>query len=162
MDDQQTTGTSGRKRFRKLRIAWSVVWGVACLLLVVLWVRSYTRREAAHIRFGNSHLAIVRSQVGKIVFWIDNENLPASALYSQAIPATSPPEAEIDAHYTRAWTGYGIRRLMWLKHSAYAVHYWIIAATILFLSAAPWFRWRFSLRTQLIATTLTAVGPSTR
>src|SRR6478609_7250090 len=28
-------------RFRKLRIAWSVAWGLACVLLIVLWVRSY-------------------------------------------------------------------------------------------------------------------------
>src|SRR4051812_22362745 len=28
-------------RFRKLRVAWSVFWGVACVLLIVLWVRSY-------------------------------------------------------------------------------------------------------------------------
>jgi hypothetical protein len=28
-------------RFRKLRIAWSVVWGVVCLVLIVLWARSY-------------------------------------------------------------------------------------------------------------------------
>src|SRR3954453_23888497 len=28
-------------RFRKLRIAWSVFWGLACLLLIELWVRSY-------------------------------------------------------------------------------------------------------------------------
>src|SRR4051812_41646326 len=28
-------------RFRTLRIAWSVFWGLACVLLVVLWVRSY-------------------------------------------------------------------------------------------------------------------------
>ena len=28
-------------RFRKLRIAWSVAWGVLALLLIVLWVRSY-------------------------------------------------------------------------------------------------------------------------
>src|SRR4051794_7644371 len=28
-------------RFRKPRIAWSVFWGVACVLLIVLWVRSY-------------------------------------------------------------------------------------------------------------------------
>jgi hypothetical protein len=28
-------------RFRKLRIPWSVAWGIACVLLVVLWVRSY-------------------------------------------------------------------------------------------------------------------------
>ena len=28
-------------RFRKLRIAWSVAWGVVAVLLIVLWVRSY-------------------------------------------------------------------------------------------------------------------------
>jgi hypothetical protein len=28
-------------RFRKLRIAWSVVCAVACVLLTVLWVRSF-------------------------------------------------------------------------------------------------------------------------
>ena len=28
-------------RFRKLRIAWSVAWGVWRVLLIVLWVRSY-------------------------------------------------------------------------------------------------------------------------
>src|SRR3954451_7738148 len=28
-------------KFRKLRIAWSVFWGVAAVLLIALWVRSY-------------------------------------------------------------------------------------------------------------------------
>jgi hypothetical protein len=28
-------------RFRKLRMAWSVAWGLACVLLIALWVRSY-------------------------------------------------------------------------------------------------------------------------
>src|SRR4051794_20096303 len=28
-------------KLRKLRIAWSVFWVLACVLLVVLWVRSY-------------------------------------------------------------------------------------------------------------------------
>ena len=28
-------------RFRKLRIAWSVACGIACVLLIVLWVRSH-------------------------------------------------------------------------------------------------------------------------
>src|SRR3954464_5214213 len=28
-------------KFRKLRIAWSVSWGLSCVLLVVLWVRSH-------------------------------------------------------------------------------------------------------------------------
>jgi hypothetical protein len=29
-------------RFRKLRIAWSVFWGLVAVLLIVLWVRSYS------------------------------------------------------------------------------------------------------------------------
>ena len=28
-------------KFRKLRIAWSTVCGIACVLLILLWVRSY-------------------------------------------------------------------------------------------------------------------------
>src|SRR4051794_24550256 len=28
-------------RFRKLRIAWSLFWGMACVVLIGLWVRSY-------------------------------------------------------------------------------------------------------------------------
>ena len=28
-------------RFRKLRIAWSVGWGLACVLMIALWMQSY-------------------------------------------------------------------------------------------------------------------------
>ena len=38
-------GRMGGMRFRKLRIAWSVVCGVACVLLIVLWVRSYSQTD---------------------------------------------------------------------------------------------------------------------
>src|SRR5688572_29967946 len=34
-------------KYRKLRIAWSVAWGLLCLMLCVLWVRSYTVRDSA-------------------------------------------------------------------------------------------------------------------
>src|SRR5213595_422032 len=33
--------TIGHMRFRKLRIAWSVICGLACVLTLVLWVLSY-------------------------------------------------------------------------------------------------------------------------
>src|SRR4051795_6039764 len=36
-------------RFRKLRIAWSVVWCLACVLLIALWVRSYRRADSLGI-----------------------------------------------------------------------------------------------------------------
>jgi hypothetical protein len=32
---------TSRHRFRKLRIAWSVGWGLVAALLIVLWLRSY-------------------------------------------------------------------------------------------------------------------------
>src|SRR6476659_6488605 len=31
----------GGMRYRKLRIAWSIACSILCLLLIVLWVRSY-------------------------------------------------------------------------------------------------------------------------
>src|SRR5690242_15343552 len=34
-------------KYRKLRIAWSVVWGVVAALLIVLWVRSYLKVDYA-------------------------------------------------------------------------------------------------------------------
>src|SRR5262245_23926767 len=46
-------------RFRKLRIVWSVVWGLLAVLLIALWVRSYTR--APH-RGAGDNLSFVDSQ----------------------------------------------------------------------------------------------------
>ena len=39
-----------QRRFRKLRIAWSVGWGLAAVLLLVLWVRSYWWRDFYVVR----------------------------------------------------------------------------------------------------------------
>src|SRR5687768_8966938 len=40
MDDQGTNRAGGGMRYRKLRIAFSVTCGMACVLSVVLWVRT--------------------------------------------------------------------------------------------------------------------------
>src|SRR3954464_13617438 len=37
-------------RFRKLRLAWSVFWGIACVLLIALWIRSYWHIDIIEIR----------------------------------------------------------------------------------------------------------------
>ncbi len=36
---------NGVMKHRKLRIAWSVAWGIAGVLLIALWVRSYHSDE---------------------------------------------------------------------------------------------------------------------
>ncbi len=38
-------------RYRKLRIVWSVFWGLAAVLLIVLWVRSYWVWDLATARY---------------------------------------------------------------------------------------------------------------
>jgi hypothetical protein len=40
--------------FRKLRIVWSVFCGVACLLLIVLWVLSYWWLGSVEIRVSST------------------------------------------------------------------------------------------------------------
>src|SRR5689334_2853665 len=40
-------------RYRKLRIAWSVVWGLLALAVFVLWVRSYWWQDCVMIRHAN-------------------------------------------------------------------------------------------------------------
>src|SRR4051812_11045209 len=51
-------------RYRKLRIAWSVCWGLACVLLIVLWVRSY--RVIDVINWTTSTRLSVASEIGII------------------------------------------------------------------------------------------------
>src|SRR6476620_2384492 len=50
-------------RFRKLRIAWSVFCGLACVLLIVLWVRSYER----FTKYGLSGDSFTRRFQGQVV-----------------------------------------------------------------------------------------------
>src|SRR6476646_1576226 len=45
-------------KYRKLRIAWSVFWGLAAVLLIVLWVRSYWYSEWINYSSPPSHLRV--------------------------------------------------------------------------------------------------------
>src|SRR5215208_6728481 len=52
-------------RFRELRIAWSVGWGLACVLLIVLWVRSYhTMNQLRYVSGGRLVTQIASYQGG--------------------------------------------------------------------------------------------------
>ena len=45
-------------KFRKLRVAWSVVWGIAAVLFVALWVRSYWRVDGLTARDAGRELVL--------------------------------------------------------------------------------------------------------
>src|SRR3954466_16060727 len=53
-------------KFRKLRITWSVFWGLACVLLIVSWVRSYWYADRIAIYFPTDRYVAAVSICGDI------------------------------------------------------------------------------------------------
>jgi hypothetical protein len=143
-------------RFRKLRIAWSVGWGVVALLLCVLWVRSYSGLEAHVFRLSQNLRVALVSEVGEVGIAIKianaNSNSVLAALGSDsAYPLPVPPKYRQPAH----------RRIFVQNQEVYSwkssIPYWLLVTDCVAITIAPWLGRRFSLRTLLIATTLVAV-----
>ena len=135
-------------RFRKLRITWTVFCGIACVLLIALWVRSYWWADNALNVLGHDLISIH----GNVVI---DDTIRFEFADDRII-----------------WLGGGTNDRFWfvpisLAHAAHArqgsgiaVPYWFLVFPLAVLTSAPWLsqiRWRFSLRTLLIATTLVAV-----
>src|SRR6187200_553284 len=123
-------------RFRKLRIAWSVGCGLAAVLLIVLWVRSYWLYDL--VFFPGPH------NIASMKGWL--------ALDEKLIVVEPPIITRF---------GYDLGKLKLSSISGnltpggvgrYCPH-WLLIVVIGQLAALPWLRWRFTLRTLLIATT---------
>jgi hypothetical protein len=142
---------------RKLRIAWPVAWGIACVLLIVLWVRSYWR--AYHLESTDAAV-IVAADYGEIHVSLD---LPAIldgeedggwSIYGtpplfdsfEGFPRGKPSPPHLDFQFN------SIRDLYFRAPG------WFLSLSTVVLAALPWLPRRFSLRTLLIATTLVAAG----
>ncbi len=143
-------------KHRKLRIAWSVGSGIALLLLIVMWVRSYGRE------------GILFRHIKRIQFTVQSSDGRLRVLYYR-------PEYSFDAatNLYKLRNGYLIEKLpQWLVSRGlslnissgvyevclpykYLVPFLAIVALIPFIpQPSP----HFSLRTLLIATTLAPVG----
>ena len=141
-------------KYRKLRIAWSVAWGIACLLLVVLWVRSYSYRSnfqavalnhtfQCSLLAGTIHLCIGTPFPDWATgFWEKHHSDP----YFDNWDHPNSPAFNFSVNQ------YGAGSV------AVEFPYWFPPLITMILATAPWLRWRFSLRTLLIAMTLVAVG----
>ena len=134
-------------RFRKLRIAFSAACLIACVLLIVLWVRSYWWYETYHVPMG-------RRVVGGASVWgciiLDSNASPVLPIGYYTCPALSValdlPQPIFWIHFFSTPTGFG-----------FVVPMWIALAISVGAAIVPWLTWRFSVRTLLIATTLVAV-----
>ena len=136
-------------KYRKLRIAWSVGCGVACLLLIGLWVRSYWSND--HLR-GTvpvaGDLLVFDSTCG--VVELDVILKVKETKWKWGSRAPRKPRYQWFYRYypsTISW------------HHMAAPHWFLVLITGL-IAVVPWFRWskRFSLRTLLIGMTVAAIG----
>jgi hypothetical protein len=139
------------KLTKVLRIAWSVVWGVVAVLLVVLWARSYKVAEAIFWH-RQSNTAIFTSALGAIQY-DQSKGVSRGAKGWQFV--------DDDLSRVKQWPVF--RQFEWqrnINNDLQVVLPWWFAITLTgMIAVIPWLPLkRFGLRTLLIATTLVAVG----
>jgi hypothetical protein len=135
-------------RFRKLRISWSIGWGIVCVLLALLWARSFSTADEVYGQFPGVVDVMVKSYYGRLDIEIGEcGKWPAWSHFSQPLILFNRPKTAIEFP---GLTSFGTIR----------IPHWSLVATACVLVPLPWMRqlrWRFGLRTLLIATTLVAV-----
>jgi hypothetical protein len=131
-------------KYRKLRIAWSVGWGILCVLLIMLWLRSYWQRwEQLSFVSYNGRGWYIASSPGAVTL--------TTALYNPA----EPGEWRMHSAWEPGFLGFN--KFTYRSSISLRVPFWFICVGLFACTAIPWLHWRFSLRTLLIATTLAAV-----
>jgi hypothetical protein len=134
-------------KYRKLRIAFSAICIIVCVLLLVLWVRSYGRVDQAQCKISNTSVFVVVSMLGGL-FFSTMETVDDSIVSSFYTDKISSEEERITLSYWQL-SLIGPTKFVGVPH-------WFLATVCGVISILPWLRWRFSLRTLLIAMTLVA------
>ena len=153
---------------RYIRISVTALSLTACVLVVALWVRSYgqydwlgglilnPRGDEFQVKYG----CLIESANGAVVV-VYAGNLRASlmllATSAGSSPALTNPRVTGDEGES-AWNGFRAKIYPSTGMFRASSPHWFLALFAGTAAAAPWIKWRFSLRTLLIATTLVAVG----
>ena len=143
-------------RFRKLRIAWSVAWGVAYILLTIMWVRSYShisyllRVSPAGV---STRLGSGFGNVGFLHGNIVGDERPRGWQIFSVPPAKTMQVADGGPFTKESSFKFDLSG----GPLVVRVPYYVLISGCGVLLTLPWLRWRFSLRTLLVATTLLAV-----
>jgi hypothetical protein len=138
-------------KFRNLRIAWSLIWAVVALLLLILWVRSYSARSTFEVLVTPTHRYNIHSLAGTVAFdWEEREFITIELRrYFD------------DLYFLHLKTNAGLKfQRSESDRAIYAisVSYWLLVIVTMCISAIPWLPLRFSLRTMLVGITLLAVA----
>jgi hypothetical protein len=146
---------AGRMRFLKLRIACSVVCAQMAVLLIILWVRSYWVIEGVeHCGRTSSDATLVSICSNRGTLVLTKLTVPNNSIdsidFTGWLYETVPPEVATKQRFDWKFSanGFDLQFPTWLLAILIAMGAWI-------LWIGP--KWKFSLRTLLIATTLVAV-----
>jgi hypothetical protein len=125
-------------RFRKLRIAWSVFWGLAAVLLIVLWVRSYWWHDNIFYH-GSTETIGTESAWGTITLFRNNwsgrdrPGIGWTLSHDAWVFGDSPELATTGFHWLSEPTFFGI----WLPH-------WFVTLVVIVLATVVWLPWSFA------------------
>jgi hypothetical protein len=150
-----------RPTARYLRIAISVVCGVVCLLLIVLWLRSYWIADG----FGKADTWNVVSLRGELLVSILDDKtgfVTVQGGYSAEKISEEFDSWNLNAAATPTWDIFFARGGNfpgWFHTIGVKFFTLLIIPFVLAVSTCPWIHWskRFNLRTLLIASTVVAV-----
>src|SRR6476660_981818 len=92
-------------RFRKLRIAWSVGCGVVCVLLIVLWARSYWWQDQAWTRSPAYAVEVISSNGGTVL-----EYSPIGGTMTWGMKSFESRQVEKYPELKRVFQGFHFRR----------------------------------------------------
>ena len=144
--------------YRKLQIAWSLAWGVAAVLLCVLWVRSYWRVDGFMATFAPRFSIGIGVNPGAFGMAFYGESFPDAWTFGESTPTETWLASVVmpsgKPYPSRVW---GVFDFHASDGVSFTAPFWFLIAVAAAVSAAPWYFPRFSLRTLLMVTTLVAV-----
>lgn len=135
---------------RYLRIAASALSLATCLTLAILWTRGPWERTC-HARMKPTPQRLRVGSTGALLGFSVEARWFSGAEFMPIRPHPyyheAPLPTKLGFYYWKDDYSYG-----------FFAPFWLLMLLSLTSAAAPWFRWRFSLRTALAATTLIAAA----
>lgn len=142
---------------RRLRVAWTVFFGVLTVALSVLWVRSYWWSDAIFDHC-TAISATFTSEAGECQFVVGGNRTTRRGIEVNQLQLRDKRGIRT-LSFNSEWHGLIGFDAYWHNSTEWGLFFphWILGAVTASIAAFPWLPFRFSLRTMLIATTLIAV-----
>jgi hypothetical protein len=150
VDNCRTLAVNFVKQYKyyKLRITVSAVFAILCVGLTCLWVRSHVWRSTLQGVIGSQRLQFTSENGSLAVLVFPNVQSRNFPRRDWTITSSNAGDNAF-----RSW------RVSMQPNDVIAVlPWWFVVLVLVIAAATPWIRWKYSLRTLLIATTLVAVA----